>query len=370
MNWGFRLSELCCLMILNPIAGLGGSVGLKGSDSPELQAEALRRGAQPLAQKRARGFLTALQHEVGADAVHWFANEQVAVLLRDCGFKKVEVLLRAQAEPNDTVALVAKYQQRVDCVVFVGGDGTARDVLSVCESSMPCLGVPAGVKMHSGVFAVSPQAAGKVMAQLVTGGMIAPNARAVRDWDGGEIVSYGEMRVPEAGGWIQQTKSAGRENETLAVDEIVAELQEQVLQQRPLVIGPGGTTYQIKSVLNSGATLRGFDIYTDAGCKLDATEDDLRKLPSSTQFVISFADVQGFLFGRGNQQMSANVLRDLDPHSQLIIVATRTKLNSLDGRPLLIDSGDIELDSRLAGLYEIVTGYEDRLLYRVGSASA
>ena len=68
--------------------------------------------------------------------------------------------------------------------------------------------------------------------------------------------------------------------------------------------------------------------------------------------------------------MSANVLRDLDPHSQLIIVATRTKLNSLDGRPLLIDSGDIELDLRLAGLYEIVTGYEDRLLYRVGSASA
>ena len=358
-------------MVLNPVAGLGGSVGLKGSDGIALQTEALHRGAQPLAHERARSFLSVLSQEVGTNSIHWFANEAVAALLVGCGFNEVEILANEPDGPKNTVEMVRKHHALTDCIVFVGGDGTARDVLASCNADIPCLGVPAGFKMHSGVFAVSPQAAGKVIAELVTGGMVAPISREVRDWDdqGEAVISFGELRVPEVSGWIQHTKSGGRENETLAVDEIIAELRERVLQQSPLAIGPGGTTFQIKSVLDSGATLRGFDIYSDTGSTLDATEHDLRNLSGSPHFLVSFPDVQGFLFGRGNQQMSAEVLRRLDMNSQLTIVATRTKLNSLEGRPLLVDTNDAKVDAELAGLYEIVTGYEDRLLYRVDSAS-
>ena len=167
-----------------------------------------------------------------------------------------------------------------------------------------------------------------------------------------------------------KTKSGGRENEMLAVAEIIADLNQGLLDERPLVIGPGGTTSEVKAALGQAGTLRGFDIVTKSGWHCDVGADALLSCASTAKFIVSFPREQGFLFGRGNQQMSAEVLGRMNLNRQLTVVATRTKLSGLDGRPLLVDTGSAEVDERIAGLYEIVTGFEDRLLYRVASASA
>jgi len=81
--------------------------------------------------------------------------------------------------------------------------------------------------------------------------------------------------------------------------------------------------------------------------------------------VLSFTRGQGFLIGRGNQQLTPEVLRTI-PRENVWVVASRTKVLSLEGRPLLVDSGATDVDARLRGLITIVSGYQDSLLYRVG----
>jgi predicted polyphosphate/ATP-dependent NAD kinase len=325
-----------------------------------------------MASSRAALFLSSLAELIKADEISWLADEAVAELVKTAGFASVASVSPPGGEnPAHTRRMVHEHAGACDLVVFVGGDGTARDVLAARHEKTPCLGIPAGVKMHSGVFAVSPRAGAKVVAGILRGELVSICERDVRDYDDAEreIMSYGQLRVPEAGAWLQQTKTGGRENEALAVAEIVADLQQDVLDERPLVIGPGGTTSQVKEALGQAGTLRGFDIVTESGWHCDVGVRQLSLFAETAKFIVSFPREQGFLFGRGNQQMSHQVLDRIDLDSQLIILATRTKLSSLEGRPLLVDTGSAAVDERLAGLYEVVTGYEDRMLYRVVSAS-
>lgn len=349
------------LFIVNPVSGLGGTVGLKGSDGPDRQAEALRRGAIPKASDRAKAFIERLSDPA---AMRWIAPPGVEGL-------EAEVY-EVPDRPDRTQEIVRQFKDGVDLIVFVGGDGTARDVLAALgESETLCLGIPAGVKMHSGVFAVSPQAAATIVDRIVTGELVTAVSREVRDYDDREegIVSYGELRIPEAAGWLQQTKVGGKENEALAVEDIVADVQEHLSEFRPLVFGPGSTMFRIKEAFGLEGTLRGFDVLTADGVLVDVGEQALLALGQDAHYVISFAKDQGFLLGRGNQQLSARVLQALDFSTQVTVVATRTKISSLAGRPLLVDTGDTSVDKSVQGICEITSGYEDRLIYRIESAS-
>ncbi len=373
-------------LLVNPIAGIGGSVGLKGSDGADLQAQARQRGGVPQAPQRCADFLQHL-HTVlpETEEILWVTGPGPLgeILLSQAGaaFKKLDYAIGETTNAADLRTCAQLLVGNVDLLVFVGGDGTARDILSVIGDSLPVLGVPAGVKMHSGVFAVSSRTAALLLAQLVTGGLVVPVLRAVRDYDDqaeeAEILlrTYGELRVPEAGGYLQQTKIGGKESEPLAVEEIVAHVCEEILPGLPedcdLVLGPGSTCLAIKQALNatsrvpSELTLRGVDVYTHNGQWLiDVGSDTLLSLPVK-HLVISFTRGQGFLFGRGNQQISASFLRRLCWPQDVTIVGTRTKLTSLEQRPLLLDTGDNVLDQQLIGLVEIVTGYQDCLLYRL-----
>ena len=349
------------LLLVNPISGLGGTVGLKGSDGQDRQAEAIRRGAIPKARDRVEAFIERLEH---APDIQWIAPDDIGGL----SGSNYDI----PDGPDRTHEIVRQYAAHVDLVVFVGGDGTARDVLSASVGKdILCLGIPAGVKMHSGVFAVSPQAAAKIVDRLIEGELVTAVPREVRDYDDAEerIVTYGELRVPEAAGWLQQTKVGGKENESLAVEDIVADIVETLSDASPIVFGPGSTLLRVKEAFGFEGTLRGFDVLNTHGVELDVGERELLALGSSVHYVISFAKDQGFLFGRGNQQLSARVLQTLDFSTQITVVATRTKISSLNGRPLLVDTGDVSVDTAIHGICEITSGYEDRLIYRIESAS-
>jgi predicted polyphosphate/ATP-dependent NAD kinase len=284
---------------------------------------------------------------------------------------------------RDSVAATRAFIQKgVDLLVFVGGDGTARDVLSAATDAISCLGLPAGVKMHSGVFAISPMAAARLVTDLVVGRIISRQRREVRDYieakEGAvpntviRTRAYGELWVPEANDLLQQTKVGGKENEVLAVMDIVSYVTESWAEAtaEALIVGPGSTCMQIKQALGMPATLLGFDVLLpDGNYVTDATADQLLPVVRTytANVVLSFTRQQAFLLGRGNQQLSPEVLSHLHWPRDFIVVSSRSKLLALEQRPLLVDSDDAAFDAKCRGLVEVITGYDERLLYRVAS---
>ena len=372
-------------LLINPVAGLGGAAGLVGSDGVDIQNAARNRGGAPRGQQRAQRFLAACgapalplsaaqlrwstwAGAMGAHAFALAAAESAGLAWQFLGQEKVDT------EAIDTkTAAESLLAAGVDLLVFVGGDGTARDVFDVVADRCLVLGVPAGVKMHSGVFATTPEAAAEVVRRLASGAIVTERLAEVRDIDevarrAGTLHSlrYGELRVPEAGGYLQHTKEGGRENAALALEEIVAWLVESASGQ--WVLGPGSSCARIKSALGLKPTLLGIDVWEDGTqTGSDVTAAWLtRHAPAPDALVVSFIRDQGFLFGRGNQQLSAAWLAAIPPQA-VRVIATRSKLATLQGRPLLVDTDDLALNDVLCGLVSVIVGYDDTLLYRVAS---
>ena len=369
-------------VIVNPVAGVGARAATKGSDGADIQRLAAERGGVPRGEARGRRALDRLGN--AARRLSWltWGGAMGERLLNGAGLP-ADVLGEPHdpPEPGDTqVAARAMAERGVDLIVFCGGDGTARDLLGVLGTRVPVLGVPAGVKMHSGVFATTPEAAGDVLAALEAGGLVQATVADVRDLDEAGLregrvapAFFGEMSVPALGGFLQHTKEGGRENESLAQEEIAAEIVERVAAAPGLyLLGPGGTVAAVKRALGMQGTLLGVDVLQggrQVGWDVDAAWLE-RYLDQQAEpvaaLVLSFTRGQGFLLGRGNLQLSPAVLRRIG-RDRLWVVGTRTKLLGLEGRPLLLDTDDAELDAGWQGLIEIVAGYDDRLWYRVGS---
>lgn len=365
-------------LIINPLAGIGGATGLKGSDGTDTARQALAKGATPQAQLRASQALRVLQAH--ADQVHFFTwgNGMGADVLQDLGFSHTELGQPGQPSVAEDThqAVTALLQHPIDLLVFAGGDGTARDVLDELPDHIPALGIPAGVKMQSGVYAISPQAAGELLAQLVTGSLVDLRACEVRDIDeaalrDGKVVSrfYGEMLVPAEGRFVQHVKMGGVESEELVLQDIAADLAEDMEDDVLYIIGPGTTTTALAQELNLELTLLGVDVLV-AG-EILATDADEKTIlacldnhDGPVRIVLTATGGQGFLLGRGNQQISPSVLRRAGKDA-LVIIATKSKIKALDGRPLWVDTGDAGLDQQLAGYHSIITGYRDRILYPI-----
>ncbi|QSX35434.1 ATP-NAD kinase family protein [Shewanella avicenniae] len=363
-------------LIINPFAGLGGSVALKGSDG--VAAEALARGAEPKAPSRASQALQALQHYADKLVVYTAAGELGERVAVELGFD-TRVLYAADTEfstAEDTQAAVRAFaEQTLDLLVFVGGDGTARDVFSVVAETQPVLGVPAGVKIHSGVYAITPHAAGKVLDMLLKGELVRLMQADVMDIDeaafrGGTVKArrFGEMLVPAEPRYIQAVKMGGREVDELVLADIAADVID-TMEDELYIIGSGSTVAAIMDELGLANTLLGVDLVEDR--KLigrDLTSSELLEATSGkpAKLVITLIGGQGHILGRGNQQLSPALIRQLGKDN-IIIVATKTKLKALEGRPLIVDSGDPELDAEMSGYYRIVTGYRDYVMYRVAN---
>jgi predicted polyphosphate/ATP-dependent NAD kinase len=365
-------------LIVNPLAGIGGATGLKGSDGAETVGEALRRGAQPQAPQRAERALAALQgRDVRVLCWGGAMGEQSA---RAAGLTP-EVLAPApqSSSPEDTRAAArAMLDHGVDLLLFAGGDGTARDICDVVSTRVPVLGIPAGCKMHSAVYAVNPEAAGQLLALLAAGGLVSLQDADVRDIDEEAFRQgivrarhYGDMRVPADARFVQQVKCGGKENDALAQLELAAYLAETVISEHDgyWLMGSGSTVAEVMARLGLPNTLLGVDIVC-RGQRLAADVSAAEILDfigdSASKALITVIGGQGHLFGRGNQQFSPAVIRRLG-RDNIVVAATRNKITELNGRPLLVDTGDPQLDRSLCGLIPVITGYEDRLLVRVST---
>jgi predicted polyphosphate/ATP-dependent NAD kinase len=348
--------------LLNPVAGMGGAVGLAGTDGQV--AEALRRGAVPRAADRAVQALSLLRR----DDIAWYtcAGAMGEDVLACAGIDRSTVLYRPgiPTTAGDTKAACRAFLDAgVDLVVFCGGDGTARDVVDAVGRSVPILGIPAGVKMYSAVFAVNPAAAADLIRQA---GGIPCRDSEVMDVDeeayrSGRLAArlYGYACVP----FIPERTQGGKQvfeqqDEERAKDDIAAFIAEIVMPDTLYIIGAGSTTARIMERLGLAPTLLGVDAVRDG--EVVARDADERTLLSlldrypQAKIVVSPIGAQGFVLGRGNQQISPAVLRKAGL-SNLIVVATPGKLA---GTPLLyVDSGEPALDRKVGDTLLVVSGY-------------
>lgn len=385
-------------LIINPLAGIGGSVGLKGSDGADIVKEAFSRGAQCKSSERARlslDVLLAIKDQIKIITCPQLMGEN---LVAEMGFdyqildydeldydklsfqgsdsKSLESISSMNTSADDTrKAAQQLLDEKVDIILFAGGDGTARDICSVVADSIPVLGIPAGVKIHSAVYAVTPKAAGEVIAQLARGELIDVKSHDVRDIDEeafrNNIVRaklYGEMRVPQAGQFVQSVKQGGVEVEELVLQDIAADIVQGMEDDVLYLIGSGKTTLAVMDELQLENTLLGIDAVLDQQLlKNDVSEADilgyLEQYPCKA--VISVIGGQGHIIGRGNQQLSAKVLKKLGK-GNIKVISTKAKISALEGRPFIVDSGDNDLDASFSGTIEVTTGFRDHIIYPVG----
>ena len=363
-------------LIVNPVAGIGGAVGLKGSDGEETQRRARELGAVPPAPGRALAALRALKAALPDVRVVTYPGPMGGDPCREAGIEPAvlgEVGEATSAE--DTVRAALDLQGAgVDLILFVGGDGTARDIHRAVDSALPVLGVPSGVKIHSGVFAVNPGSAGSLAALYLRGDATLRDAE-VMDIDEDAFrrnqVSaslYGYMRVPHSPRHLQGSKEGAGHQEEYALESIAADIVEHMEPGVLYILGPGTTTAPIAAKLGLGKTLLGVDAVLNGELVAgDASERTLLELLEGRRgsVVLSVIGGQGFILGRGNQQISAGVIKHVGREG-IIIVATPEKLASLRGQPLRVDTGDPALDEELEGYYRVVTGYGRRTIIRVG----
>jgi predicted polyphosphate/ATP-dependent NAD kinase len=267
----------------------------------------------------------------------------------------------------------------IDMLVFAGGDGTARDVLDAIkacgqEEKLPVIGIPAGCKIHSAVYAVSPSQAGELLAKLIQGRPLSVKTAEVMDLDeeafrSGRLKAscYGYLQVPEDESRMQAMKQGGMNQEVMAAQDIAADIVETMEDDMLYFIGAGSTTAVVMEELGLPNTLLGIDVVLNH--ELLASDVDEALLLSflenkPAKIIVTAIGGQGHVFGRGNQQFSPQVIEKVGSDN-IIIIATAEKLHSLQGRPLLVDTGDIGLDKKLCGVRQIVTGYEQRALYQL-----
>ncbi|RQF37208.1 ATP-NAD kinase family protein [Pseudomonas aeruginosa] len=365
-------------LVVNPLAGLGGPVALKGSDG--VAAEALARGAEPRALERIRVALECLLPLVEKIEFLTFPGAMGGELLERMGFRHrlLGEWQGAVSSAADTRLAIERLQEAgVALILFAGGDGTARDVAGVVREQQPVLGIPAGVKIHSGVYAISPRAAGELARRLVEGGLVRLASGEVRDLDeealrAGRVAArwYGEMTVPEEGHFMQHVKQAGMESEELVLVDLADWLAENWEDGVRYVLGPGSTLHGLARNLGLETTLLGVDVLENgAVIARDVDEARLFELVDGhpAYLLVTAIGGQGHVIGRGNQQISPRVLRAIGLE-RMRVVATKRKLGTLGGRPLLVDSGDPVLDDSFPDAIRVWAGYKEELLYPLGYA--
>ena len=367
-------------LIVNPVAGMGGKVGLKGTDN--VLKEAIRKGAEPVAPNRATEFLQKLKErsdDTGIEVMTCpgiMGQEEAEA----AGFivQTLPLHIGRQTSAEDTkVAVEQLVAAKVDLIVFVGGDGTAKDIFDAMQGLdvLPVLGVPSGVKMYSGVFAVSPVDAVEVVlafaqknAQITESEVMDADENAIRR-DTFSVKLYGFLHTPFVPLRLQGSKMISPETENerdnqIAIAKFIAEGME---PGATYILGPGSTVKCLAELLGVDKTLLGVDIYRKGKVVLDADEKRILNEVKDWEkawIILSPIGHQGILLGRGNQQISPQIIKQVG-REHILVLATKSKLQSIEGNVLRVDTGDAETDEMLRGYGRVVTDYREWRLVEI-----
>lgn len=356
-------------LIVNPLAGIGGKVALKGSDGA-LAEEALARGAKAAAADRTKRALASFVTLGSKVQLAGAGGEMGADEATACGlaYETLHEPSRPSVSEDTTAAARQLLQWRAELILFAGGDGTARDLMQAVGHSCPVLGIPAGVKMHSGVFARTPRDAGALAAafaaqmpedrSVITADVVDRNAQ-------GEPELFGTMIVPRDPRRMQPAKASPGADEQAGMEGACRALAADIARdERTTIIGPGSTTLQLKQMLDPAATLLGVEVYRSG--RLVAADADEQAILAAiaggpARLILGVIGGQGFLLGRGNQQISADVVRQVG-RGNILGLASAGKLALLPDRSLYADSGDEELDAELAGYVPVQVGASKQMM--------
>lgn len=350
--------------LINPISGMGGSVGLKGTDG--LYEKALELGAEKISPKRAKVFFESLGPV--KDLIFLVPSGEMGEdLLKKEGLN-YEVIYNTNklTSREDTINSLKEFiKRKVEIIIFCGGDGTARDICESIGTKIPVIGMPAGVKMFSSVFAINPKAASDLLKAFLEGkskykdsDVLDIDEESYRA-DKFKMKLYGYLKTPYVPNLIQDAKAVFEgQDEDMAKEGIAVFASEFMSDGSLYIVGAGSTTAKIAEVMGLKKTVLGVDLIKDE--KLIASDVNEKaildhiKNEKSVKIIVSPIGAQGFVFGRGNQQISSQVLRKVGKDN-IIIIATPQKLENTPF--LLIDTGDNELDNELSGKTLVVCAY-------------
>jgi len=365
-------------LIVNPVAGLGGRVGLKGSDG--LREVALALGAEPVAEARALRALGRLSHRRGEIVVLAAGGAMGQAVASKAGLI-CEIVAAPAGELTaaaDTIAAARAMRAAVvDLILFAGGDGTARDVFSIVGDTVPVLGIPAGVKMQSAVFAATPEAAGDVvasMAEMSDRTMLQYRSSEVMDIDEEElrrgIISprlFGYAKVPHVPRLLQNAKLRNHGLDEGSLDAAARQIAQTMAPDVFYAIGPGRSAKRVLDALGIARSLLGTDLVLDGNLVAgDASEQKIlhRAAQHGLRIIVGVVGGQGYVFGRGNQELSPAVIRQTG-RDGITIIASQQKLLALEDRRLLVDTGDPALDRELTGYWRVVVGPQEDMVMKI-----
>ena len=362
-------------LIINPIAGMGGSVGLKGTDG--VLDKALELGAiprAPLRGKKALEELLDIKDEIEILTCSGDMGEHVALEL---GFNTRLVHIQtSDSTSNEDTQIAAKnmLNENVDLILFAGGDGTARDIYNAVADKAVVIGIPAGVKIHSPVYAQNPSKAGQLAKLYLTKKIDKIQEVEVLDIDeeayrAGKVNTslYGYLKIPFERKFVQNRKAGTPMSQEASQNLISLDIIDNMEDGVYYIVGPGTTTRPIMKNLDLPYTLLGVDVVLNKEIyALDVTEKQLIDITENNKckLIITPIGGQGYLFGRGNQQLSPKVLNAIGKEN-IIVAATKEKLSELKGNPFLVDTGDEKTDEMLSGYIKVITGYREKTIYKI-----
>jgi predicted polyphosphate/ATP-dependent NAD kinase len=363
---------------------MGGRVGLKGTDG--VVEEAIKRGAEPVAPGRGLEFLDALARIASVNQMSiqivTCPGEMGERITKESGFEHqvVDVTVAKETDAKDTRnCVMALYDAGIRLLVFVGGDGTARDILDAVTShdleDLQVLGVPSGVKMYSGIFAINPSDAAEVVrlasertATSAEFEVMDADEEAIRE-DRFIIRLYGYLRGPAAPARFQGAKQASPEtsDEQEAQEAIAKHVIDSMEEDGTYILGPGTTVKTIADLLGVKKTTLGVDLYQKGEIQNDVNEEMILNSVAAfkqTWIIVSPIGHQGMLFGRGNQQISPGIIERVGK-DHILVVSTPTKLRGIEGSTLKVDTGEQDVDDMLRGFIRVITDYNEIRLVKV-----
>jgi len=357
-------------LIVNPIAGMGGSVGLKGTDG-EIYKRAIELGAKPTTPKRIEETLALVKRK---DLYFIAAPAQMGEdYIKKFDFK-YEVVSKIDEETNadDTKRIIREMVEKgIDLLIFVGGDGTARDVYDVLGLTIPVVGIPSGVKMFSPVFALSTFAAAEIInnetEQLIEKEVLDIDEDAFRKGKLGAKL-YGYLKVPKNLSLLQGKKEPSNvtKPEKISKEEIAEYIFDNIGKDTLYILGPGTTLKTIADKMGVGKTLLGIDaVFNGELVGKDLNEKgllDLIKRYDEIKIIVTPIGGNGFIFGRASKQFTPYVLKQIG-RKNLNVVASEDKISRLEC--LRVDTGDAKTDNIIKGHCKVITGYKTETIIEV-----